>query len=312
MEIFKPSTKRSPNSALVKSPYIKVKVEFKKLSSKIENIDLLNTFAIIKLGNQEKKTNIIRHVSSPRWLDEYEFKVENYKDDLLEIEIYSTKIYSTADAKIVGFQIIPVKLLEQNNLVGEKQTLAFRLILSSPQEFFNEDPENYSHIKKHDPFKYKVDYKETNISSNKENQIKANECPILILNFEYMNFYHLWKCNINIHSIIQENDAKNNNYYFYKLFIKRNDGLQWFKEVTFEEIEEFRKFLLKYIDDLKNIPFPKKSVFRYIPFINKYYSDDNPDILIERKFFLDNFFDQISKNFQIYKFEEFNRFFSSE
>ena len=249
MDYFKGNSKRSPNSPLIKSPYIKVKIEFKKLSSRIIDIDLLNTFAVLKLGNQEKKTNIIRHVSSPRWLDEYEFQIDNYKDDMLLIEIFSTKLYSTTDAKIIGFQLIPIKILELNNMVGEKISIVLRLILTSPTaDFFAEDPSNNLHIKKHDPLKYKVDQKELNITNEKDSNF--TDCPLLFLTFEYMNFYHLWKCHINIHSIIQRNDVKNNNYYFYKIFVKRNDGLQWFKEVAFEEIEEFRSFLVKFIEEV--------------------------------------------------------------
>jgi hypothetical protein len=250
MEYFKSNSKRSPNSPLIKSPYIKVKVEFKRLSSKIEDIDLLNTFAVLKLGKVEKRTNIIRHVSSPRWLDEYEFPVDNYKQDMLEIEIYSTKIYSTTDAKIVGFQMIPIKVFEQMNMVGEKNSLILRLILTSPEEFFNEDPNSHLHIKKHDPLKYRIDTKELNYLYESDSN-KSFDCPLVLVTFEYMNFYHLWKCNINVHSIIQRVD-ENKDLYFYKLFIKRNDGLQWFKEVKFEDIEEFRNFLVKYVEEVNS------------------------------------------------------------
>ena len=245
MDFFKHNSKRSPNSPLVKSPYLRLSVEFKKLSSKIEDIDLINTFAILKLGNQEKKTNIIRHISSPKWFEEFEFQVDNVKENKLLIEIFSTKIYSTTDAKIIGFQLIPIKVLEKQNMVGEKITLILKLILSSTNNFFSEDENNILHINRYDPLKYKVESREANLIHDKKNN--NLDCPLIFLTFEYMNYFHLWKCNINIHSIIQRNNNKNQMNYFFRIFIKRNDGLQWFKEVTFEEIEELRNFLVMYV-----------------------------------------------------------------
>ena len=178
MDYLKEVLKRSPNSPLIKSPFLRIKVEFKKLSSKIDDIDFLNTFTRIKLGKQEKITKIIRHVSSPRWLDEYEFQVDNNKDDTVLIEIYSTKLYSTTDAKIIGFQSIPIKILEKNNMVGEKISLILRLILTSPTEFFSEDENNILHIGKHDPLKYRINAKDAN-------QINEN-----IVNHLQLVFYH--------------------------------------------------------------------------------------------------------------------------
>lgn len=115
-------------------------------------------------------------------------------------------------------------------------------------------------------------------------------------------------------SIIQKNDPLNlgKNLYYYKLYIKRNDESEWFKEVLFEDIENFRNNLIKYFPNVKNIPFPNNSVLSYIPFIGKRFSDENNDVLIEKKYVLDNFFHEICEYNQSYKIDEFDKFFSEK
>ena len=114
-----------------------------------------------------------------------------------------------------------------------------------------------------------------------------------------------------MHSIIRKEDPKfkKTSFYYYRLYIKRNDNLEWFKENTFEEIEKFRNSVCKFVKEIENIPFPMKSIFSYVPFIGSYYSDENNDVLIEKKIVLDNFFEQVCLNFDVYKLEVFNNFF---
>ena len=70
--------------------------------------------------------------------------------------------------------------------------------------------------------------------------------------------------------------------------------------------------MLKELPELKNIPFPYDSVLSKIPFIGRFYSDENDDILIEKKFIIDNFFENLLEREEAYKTEEFNTFFSSD
>jgi hypothetical protein len=63
---------------------------------------------------------------------------------------------------------------------------------------------------------------------------------------------------------------------------------------------------------VKNIAFPNSSVLSYFPFIGKKYSDENNDILIEKKFVLDNFFREICEFNQFYKIDEFDKFFAEK
>ncbi len=79
------------------------------------------------------------------------------------------------------------------------------------------------------------------------------------ITFEYMNFYHLWLINCSVHTIIQKFDETNKNisHYIYKLFIKRNDDLEWFKDTTFEELEKFRNYIVKYVKDVCKFNFNK-------------------------------------------------------
>jgi hypothetical protein len=86
--------------------------------------------------------------------------------------------------------------------------------------------------------------------------------------------------------------------------------MEWFKTVTFDKIEAFRNYLIKFVNEIKDIPFPSKSLLSYLPIIGKSYSDDNNDILVEKKYILDNFLIEICNNQKVYKLEEFNNFFT--
>lgn len=129
-----------------------------------------------------------------------------------------------------------------------------------------------------------------------------------------MNFSNLWYISATVDSIIQKDDPVVNgkSLYVYRLYIRRNDDCDWYKECSFEEIEKFRNVLIKYFPNVKNIPFPSRSILSYIPFLSKVYGDENNDVLIEKKYILDNFFNEICEFSQSYKIEEFNKFFSED
>lgn len=159
--------------------------------------------------------------------------------------------------------------------------------------------------------------------------------PLVIINYNYKTFGKLWKMSAVVHSIIQreidingkpikqkrldfENDEltqtkkSGKSAYMYKIFCKRNDGLNWFKEMSFEEIVVFRQKIIHQIPEMKNYPFPYESVLAKFPIIGKYYSDENDDVLIEKKFTLDNFFDNLLEKEEVYRLDIFNDFFSTD
>jgi hypothetical protein len=76
--------------------------------------------------------------------------------------------------------------------------------------------------------------------------------PLIKISFQYMNFYHLWMIHCNVHTIIQREDPKNKtkSIYIYKLYILRNDELEWFKEMSFEDIEKFRNHIAQYVPEV--------------------------------------------------------------
>lgn len=331
---------KSPNSPLIKSPYIKLKFEGKNLekslinsnyidndhSNKSEknNIDLfinnksryfinLNPFVKITLNSQIHQTKSISH-NSPVWLEEFELEVSNIKSDKIKFEIFTKtlKLNSTnkeSDIKTIhdsiylGFQIIPIKYLEKTNKIGERKTLWLRLINKKQEDYFVGDKLHVLNLENHDPDNYKID--ESLIKREKDIGV-----PLIKVTYDYVNFFNIWLLNCHVHSIVQrENPSTKKIAYYYRLFVKRNDGLEWFKEATMEEIKKFRNIICKYLKDIINIPFPMISVLSYLPFVGSYYSDDNNDVLIEKKIILDNFFEQVCLNLDVYKLEMFNNFF---
>jgi hypothetical protein len=127
-----------------------------------------------------------------------------------------------------------------------------------------------------------------------------------------MNFYSLWLITCTVKTIIPKTDILGKKIYFYKLLVRRNDDVEWFVTTTFDKIETFRYYAVKFVKEIVNIPFPRKHLLEYIPFIGKLYSDENYDILIEKKYILDNFFQELLKNQQVYKLDYFKRFFTED
>jgi hypothetical protein len=346
--------KKSPNSPLIKSPYLKIKVEGRNLEkavteipehlqsmdASLESLQSLQKYAIslepyanLIINDHTKITKAIFH-NSPKWLDEFEFEINNNKTDRLIIEIYTRslsvlsesktgqiKINSNSDSNhassngiflkntltdsshFLGFQILPIKFIEKFGNIGEVNTIWIRLINRRQEDYFVKDNRHALNIDNHDPINYKIDEGLAN---------RDIGVPLLKITYHYFDFYNLWLINCSVHTIIQRETGGNKSKYIYRLFIKRNDDLEWFKEKTFEEIEKFRNYLKKYIEEVKNLPFPKRSIFSFLPLVGSYYSEDNNDVLIENKFILDNFFEQICANPNTYKLEEFNSFFAED
>ena len=107
-------------------------------------------------------------------------------------------------------------------------------------------------------------------------------------------------------------DEKVNNTAMYNIKIKSsldyNDS--WIKSCTLDDLFKFRDYLIKYTHSVINLPFPTKSLFRFLPYIGDKYDERNWDILLENKFLLDDFFETICKDKEMYKLSGFISFFS--
>jgi hypothetical protein len=125
-----------------------------------------------------------------------------------------------------------------------------------------------------------------------------------------MNFYSLWLMTCNITAIVPKLDGHGKKIFLYKLFVKRNDEMEWYVTATFDKIEQFRNYAVRYVREVVNLPFPERNFLSYIPVLGKYYSDENNDVLIEKKYILDNFFIEMLKIQQVYKLDEFKKFFT--
>lgn len=176
-----------------------------------------------------------------------------------------------------------------------------------------------------------------NIEDFKEGE-SLKSIPLLMFKFNYKTFRRLWRISAIVHSIIQrelDNTGKpikikryealetnsdelidikksGKSIYQYKIFCKRTDGLSWFKEVSFIDIVQFRNKIIELIPEMKNYPFPSESFLAKIPFIGRFYSDSNDDVLIEKKFILDNFFENLLEKEEVYRLDIFNDFFSTD
>ena len=107
-------------------------------------------------------------------------------------------------------------------------------------------------------------------------------------------------------------DEKMNNTAIYNLKIKSSLNYKdtWIKPCTLDDLINFRDYLLKYTYSVINLPFPTKSLFRFLPYVGQKYDERNWDILLENKFLLDDFFKTICKDKEMYKLSGFVNFFS--
>ena len=81
--------------------------------------------------------------------------VNNNKEEMIIFEVYFESLFKMIKKdEFVGFQILPIRILEKNNLVGERNKLCFKLIIAkSMKDFFVDEPSHSLNFKRHDPFK---------------------------------------------------------------------------------------------------------------------------------------------------------------
>ena len=311
----------SPSTPSSRKPYIKLKIHCKNLNNiissknkKSENNNnkysvQLCQYCIIKLNEQEIQTKEIFH-NSPRWNENFELEIAEESIDKIIIEVYSSGIFEnsyqgTRNVQIkqgeapnyLGFQILPIHFLEQSNQIGIKSEITLQLIPSKIEEYFNEK-DSIMNIENHNPISYVI-----------PNQ--NDKTPSITLIFTYYNHQALSLINCSVYSLIEREDTiQGKQYLMYKLYIKRMDGQKWFKEATIEEIESFKEEMSNTAKEIKDIPFPSKSLFSYLPIIGRFYEEEDNKSIKERIKMIDNFFMIITKNLLLYSLEEFNDFFT--
>ena len=107
-------------------------------------------------------------------------------------------------------------------------------------------------------------------------------------------------------------DEKLNNSAIYNIKIRSslNYDDSWIKSCTLDDLFDFREYLLKFDNSVINLPFPTKSLLRFLPYFGHKYDERNWDILLENKFLLDDFLSSICKEEGMYKLSGFISFFS--
>jgi len=107
-------------------------------------------------------------------------------------------------------------------------------------------------------------------------------------------------------------DEKINNSAIYNIKIQSSFNINdtWIKSFTLDDLINFRNYLLKFFNSVINLPFPSRSILRFLPYIGYRYDERNWDILLENKFLLDDFLYTICKNKEMYKLSGFIDFFS--
>ena len=175
--------------------------------------------------------------------------------------------------------------------------------------------------KKHDEKSQKIE-KEMDIlqinnnidnSSNKSIKSKnSNESN----NSKYSNHYNNEKEETELYSAEVETiipiDGKINTTAIYNIKIKSSLNYKdtWIKPCSLDDLIKFRDYLLKFTYSVINLPFPTKSLLRFLPYIGQKYDERNWDILLENKFLLDDFFQTICKDKEMYKLSGFVNFFA--
>ena len=103
---------------------------------------------------------------------------------------------------------------------------------------------------------------------------------------------------------------KNDAIYNIKIQSSLNCNDSWIKQYTLNDFIKFRDYLIKYVHSVINLPFPSKRLFRFLPYIGSKYDERKWYILLENKFFLDDFLSTICKDKEMYKLTRFVAFFS--
>ena len=152
-------------------------------------------------------------------------------------------------------------------------------------------------------------HNKNNNNIERESSIKSSENSdsIDMDLYDEMELFHA-----KVETIIPIDNKINNNNAIYNIKIRNSQNFDesWTKSCTLDELINFREYLLKYDYTVINQPFPEKSWLRFLPYIGHKYDERNWDILLENKFLLDDFFNTICKDKEMYKLSGFISFFS--
>ena len=152
-------------------------------------------------------------------------------------------------------------------------------------------------------------HNKNNNNIERESSIKSSENSdsIDMDLYDEMELFHA-----KVETIIPIDNKINNNNAIYNIKIRNSQNFDesWTKSCTLDELINFREYLLKYDYTVINQPFPEKSWLRFLPYIGHKYDERNWDILLENKFLLDDFFNTICKDKEMYKLTGFVSFFS--
>ena len=313
----------SPTYPISKNGFVKMRISCKNIQMLInkelfEGTDKINTediqvksfCQIILNGAALGNTKSILH-NSPKFREEIEIDIHQKTDNKILIELYAECLYykrqilhfknkKSTYPQFLGFQLLPVDYFEKSRLTGIKTNLYLKFISTHHEEYFDDNPESITYIDNHNPNSYLI--REANITSNKEAFIQ--------ISLFYLNKKSLGKINCSIFELIRREDIANKNQFLiYKLLIKRMDGLEWFKESTIEDIERFRNRMISYCKDLNDVPFPSKHILSYLPFIGKYYEEEDNKQLKDKIKMIDEFFEQVTSNPMLSSLAEFEDFF---
>ena len=183
------------------------------------------------------------------------------------------------------------KQLIKNNKKKQEMTL----IKSNYNENNNDNINSENH--KHNSNNSNNSKKPTHSSNNSNNSNEKEE--------EELYFAE-------VDTIIPIDDKKiNNAIYNIKIQSSFNIKDTWIKPCTLDELINFRNYLLKFVNSIINLPFPTKSLLRFLPYIGYKYDERNWDILLENKFLIDYFLYTICKDKEMYKLSGFIDFFQS-
>jgi hypothetical protein len=159
------------------------KLDSKQNLDKESLLDKYNQYNVnpkikITLNDQVMYLPAINH-SNPKWINKIELNIDNYKEDKIFFEIFDIRMniikdkagdYMTKDMEIIenrktysneeflGFQVIPIKYLEKNNLANANENkINFEIINKKPDDYFVKEEGHVLNLKNHDPKNYKIE-----------------------------------------------------------------------------------------------------------------------------------------------------------
>lgn len=301
---------------LLKNEYISIKISCNDLnlfySPENKNFKYeiqLNPYCKVTMGDKVYITKDIFH-NSPFWSAPINFDLDSEDKNIL-IEVFTKGVYENKNNNgfrnkplfsgdtFVGFQLLPINFIEK--VESGLKSITMKLIREKPMDYFNDKDDCITTKDNHNPMSYLLK------SSN-------DLSPSITIEYLHMNERALMMINCNVDSVMERDDEAEGTGYIYKLFIKRMDSFEFFKECSFEEIASFKKAIEGYSKDIKEISFEDNflKILSHIPIMGSCYEidiDTNRE-LKERVSLIDRFLEMITKNFFLYTVEEFIHFFS--